>query len=203
MDRCFCLVGNYTASPDYASKVQGKGLGLVLTSGGPAQDNAEFALRAFANMVRFLKAKPVGDLFVPFCTTPEKIGEAVRAQAESYAPRGGTPSIATAPSTSCSLEHALRVTATTVTHVSERVQPMCPVCAKRKKELLHHMANEPAYPPDKGGQGGLHSAFRRGSGSPVKAARSWCGAVREPPPRVGFIRSHHEVVAVRVVENQR
>jgi len=121
MDRCFCLVGDYTASPDYASKVQGKGLGLVLTSGGPAQDNAEFALRAFANMVRFLKAKPVGNLFVPFCTTPEKIGEAVRAQAESYAPRGGTPSIATAPSTSCSLEQALRVTATTVTHVSERL----------------------------------------------------------------------------------
>ncbi len=74
LDRHVCLVNGYN-SPDHKSLVDGKPYGLLLTLAGPVQHNAEPALIAFERFTKFLKADFLGNFTVPFCSTPDQIGD--------------------------------------------------------------------------------------------------------------------------------
>jgi multimeric flavodoxin WrbA len=69
LDRMFCLSDDYVSNPDYATRLQGKTMGLLLTCGGPEEGNAELTIKAFDNLVQFMKARSAGHLLYPFVRT--------------------------------------------------------------------------------------------------------------------------------------
>lgn len=85
IDRTIYLVGDFIGDPNYETKLQNKPLGFVVTSGGPKEDNAEFPIKMFERMVKFMKAKDGGCLHVPGCMVPAAIGDDVKAQAVAFA----------------------------------------------------------------------------------------------------------------------
>jgi multimeric flavodoxin WrbA len=87
VDRMYCLVDDFHDNPDYASRLEGKPLALLVTSGGGDEGNADLLIQAFGNMVRFLKARDAGHLHVPFCTGPDSLGEEARRKASEFAER--------------------------------------------------------------------------------------------------------------------
>ena len=60
-------------------------MALLLTGGGEETDNADMVIRGFRHLVEYLKSRMVGHLFVGGCTTPEKIGDDVKARAVEFA----------------------------------------------------------------------------------------------------------------------
>lgn len=87
VDRMYCMVDDFHDNPDYVSRLADKPLSLLVTSGGGEEGNAELLVRAFGNMVRFLKAKDAGYLHVPFCTGPDSLGEEAEGMAREFAGR--------------------------------------------------------------------------------------------------------------------
>ncbi|HOZ46864.1 MAG TPA: NAD(P)H-dependent oxidoreductase [Candidatus Hydrogenedentes bacterium] len=87
IDRTIYLVGDFIHDPDYETKLQGKPLGLVLTSGGPQEDNAEHPMKLFEALVRFMKAKDGGCLHIWGFEQPDAMGDEVRQHAADYAAR--------------------------------------------------------------------------------------------------------------------
>ena len=85
IDRMFCLVSDFQSDPEYATKIQGKPMALLVTSGGPEENDAEFVIRAYENLVRFFKAKYCGNLLIPFCTKPEDLDEEAKEKAAAFA----------------------------------------------------------------------------------------------------------------------
>lgn len=85
VDRMFCFAGSSDENSDYTSKAKDKRFGLLVTSAGPKENNADLLVRVFDNLVEYLKAKSAGHLVVPLCTTPEAIGEDVKTQAGEFA----------------------------------------------------------------------------------------------------------------------
>lgn len=84
-ERMFSLVGDYRDNPDYGSRLEGKAIALLATSGGEVDGNAELLARAFANLVRFQKAKHTGQLLIPRCVSPDALGPDVRERAIAFA----------------------------------------------------------------------------------------------------------------------
>lgn len=85
LDRMFCLVDDYRANPNYATRLAGKPIGLLVTCGGPEEGNAELMIQAFYAMVRFMKARPMGHLLYPFFRTPADLTAHDRQRAAEFA----------------------------------------------------------------------------------------------------------------------
>jgi multimeric flavodoxin WrbA len=81
IDRMFCMVD----APGGLSKAEGKRLALVVTSAGPEENNAEYMIRGFDNLVSYSSAEAAGVLFVPFCTIPSALDAATHERATQFA----------------------------------------------------------------------------------------------------------------------
>lgn len=84
IDRHFSLVTGYNEEKP-KSLVQDRRAGLLVTCAGPIEDNADLITKGFHRFSDYLLMKSVGELIVPFCTTPEDMGEDIRTQASMFA----------------------------------------------------------------------------------------------------------------------
>jgi multimeric flavodoxin WrbA len=73
LDRHFCLVTGY-GTPNYKSLLDGKRAALLVTCGGPVEDNADLIQIMFDRMVNYCKGNIIGKYIVPNCTIPDAIG---------------------------------------------------------------------------------------------------------------------------------
>lgn len=80
IDRHFCLVTGYNVGQP-KSLIQDHRTALLVTCAGPVENNADLITESFHRFSDYLLARPVGELIVPFCTTPDSLGEDIRSQA--------------------------------------------------------------------------------------------------------------------------
>ena len=83
IDRMYSL---YTGmrTPEHQSLLAGKKQALLMTGGGPYDNNAELAFIAFGRMTPYLKTTVAGELFVGSCTKPEYMGPAVHEEVARF-----------------------------------------------------------------------------------------------------------------------
>ncbi|MDH4137926.1 MAG: flavodoxin family protein [Anaerolineae bacterium] len=74
IDRQYCLVTGY-GSPEYTSLLKGKRTALLVTCGGPIEGNADLIQEAFEREGQYQQWNIVGKYVVPFCTTPDALGD--------------------------------------------------------------------------------------------------------------------------------
>ena len=74
IDRHFCLVTGY-GTPDHHSLIENKPTALLVTCGGPIEDNADLIQGIFDRVNNFSKCNVAGKYVVPLCTTPDALGE--------------------------------------------------------------------------------------------------------------------------------
>jgi len=74
IDRQICMTKGY-GTDQYMSLVAGKPLALLVTCGGPVENNADVIQTTFERMADFLRCCAVGTYVVPFCTDPGKLGD--------------------------------------------------------------------------------------------------------------------------------
>ena len=84
IDRHFCLVKDL-GEGGYKSLAEGKKVALVGTCAGPMEANGNLLVEQFSALVDYAKARLVGQLFVPLCTTPEAMPESARLKATEFA----------------------------------------------------------------------------------------------------------------------
>jgi multimeric flavodoxin WrbA len=84
IDRMFCMM-DFDGERAGAPRLHGKPMALLLTGGGVEADNADMVMRGFEHLVKHLKGRMIGHLFIAGCTTPEKIGDDVKARAVEFA----------------------------------------------------------------------------------------------------------------------
>ena len=84
IDRHFCLVKDL-GTGGLKSLLEGKKMAFVGTCGGPMEANGKLFVEQVSAMVDYSKARLVGQLFVPLCTTPEAIPEKARHHAVELA----------------------------------------------------------------------------------------------------------------------
>ena len=84
IDRCFCLVTDY-GTPKWKSLLEGKRAGLLVTCAGPIEGNADLVSEMFNRLMQYTKCKVAGTLVIPFATTPDAMGEEIKAQAVKFA----------------------------------------------------------------------------------------------------------------------
>ena len=80
IDRHFCLVTGYKVGQP-KSLIQGHRTALLVTCAGPVENNANLIVETFHRFSNYLLARPFGELIVPFCTTPDALGEEIQSQA--------------------------------------------------------------------------------------------------------------------------
>jgi multimeric flavodoxin WrbA len=74
IDRHFCLVsGDGTAEHD--SLISGKPVALLVSCAGPVEGNCDAIQRIFAGFTDYLGLSAKGNFILPFCTTPDAIGD--------------------------------------------------------------------------------------------------------------------------------
>lgn len=76
IDRMYSLYSGMR-TPQHHSLLAGKKQALLMTGGGPWENNAELAFTAFGRMAPYLKTILAGELFVPQCTKPENMDPAL------------------------------------------------------------------------------------------------------------------------------
>jgi multimeric flavodoxin WrbA len=86
LDRTFCLVKAFGGS-GYKSLLEGEKVALLLTCAGPKEGNADLVVEQFNRITSYGRMVPVADLVVPFCITPDKLGEEAKAEAKALAER--------------------------------------------------------------------------------------------------------------------
>lgn len=84
IDRTYSLYINYH-QPDHASLVEGQRQALLVTGGGPFDNNAEPVFTAFDRLQRPHKAIKTGELYIGGCTTPENLDSSIKEQAVAFA----------------------------------------------------------------------------------------------------------------------
>lgn len=84
IDRTYSLYTGYH-QPDHASLVDGQRQALLMTGGGPWDNNAEAAFTAFSRVKNPHKTVHPAELFIGGCTTPDKMDDAVKEQAVEFA----------------------------------------------------------------------------------------------------------------------
>jgi len=84
IDRCYSLVTDYHR-PGHNSLLRGKRIGLLVTGGGPYEENAEGLFTAFNRIADFLLAKKSAELYIGGCTAPAELSESVRDEALALA----------------------------------------------------------------------------------------------------------------------
>jgi multimeric flavodoxin WrbA len=74
IDREYCLVtGN--GSPEYRSLLKGKRSALLVTCGGGIEENADLIQKVFDREGQYQEWNIVGKYVVPYCTTPDELGD--------------------------------------------------------------------------------------------------------------------------------
>ncbi len=84
IDRTYSLYTQYH-QPDHASLVEGQRQALLVTGGGPWDNNAEAAFTAFSRIQNPHKSVHAGELFIGGCTTPGDMDDKVKDQAIEFA----------------------------------------------------------------------------------------------------------------------
>ncbi|MFH2059347.1 MAG: flavodoxin family protein [Pseudomonadota bacterium] len=84
IDRTYSLYTGYH-QPDHASLVQGQRQALLVTGGGPWDNNAEAAFTAFSRIQKPHLSVHVGELYIGGCTTPGNMDETIKEQALNFA----------------------------------------------------------------------------------------------------------------------
>ena len=74
IDRHFCLVSG-AGTPDHDSLISGKPSALLVTCAGPIEGNCDAIKHIFSGFADYLKLDSKGAYILPFCTTPDAIGE--------------------------------------------------------------------------------------------------------------------------------
>ena len=81
IDRHYCLVKDYK-TPNHRSFIEGKPTALLVTCGGPVEDNADLIQEAFERVNRYCKSMAVCKHVVPSCTTPDAVPEDAKQTAQ-------------------------------------------------------------------------------------------------------------------------
>lgn len=84
IDRHFCLVTGY-GGPDYKSLIEGKRTALLVTCSGPVENNADLIQETFDRFSNYARCDAVGKYIVPFCTTPDSLGDEAKVAAKKMA----------------------------------------------------------------------------------------------------------------------
>jgi multimeric flavodoxin WrbA len=84
MDRHCSLVTGF-GSPQWQSLLEGKQAGLVVTCEDGIEDNVDLLMEMFKRFASYLRCNNVGELIVPFATSPDALGDPVRARAVAFA----------------------------------------------------------------------------------------------------------------------
>lgn len=84
IDRHFCLVTG-AGSVSHRSLIAAKPTALLVTCGGPVEGNADVIQTVFERMCNYCRARAINKTIIPFCTTPEALGEGARAAARKLA----------------------------------------------------------------------------------------------------------------------
>jgi len=84
IDRHFCLITGYGSS-DHESLIGGKRAALLVTCAGPVEGNCDAIQGIFAGFVDYGKLVAKGNFILPFCTTPDAIGDKGAELAENFA----------------------------------------------------------------------------------------------------------------------
>lgn len=92
IDRTYSLYTRFH-EPGHASLIEGQRHALLMTGGGPWDNNAEAAFTAFARMQKPHKTIHAGELYIGGCTTPAALGEDVQARAREFAGKLAAESI--------------------------------------------------------------------------------------------------------------
>lgn len=79
IDRLLSQSKNYM-TPEHVSSIDGKPIALVVTCGGPVEDNAHFLPKTFERIVGYLKGSLVGTVVVPGCTDKPSEGAEEKAR---------------------------------------------------------------------------------------------------------------------------
>jgi multimeric flavodoxin WrbA len=74
IDRHYCLVkwGDYQIAH---SLVTGKQVALLVTCAGPVEDNADLIQEMFDRAMAHVRCQVIGKYVVPYCTTPDELGD--------------------------------------------------------------------------------------------------------------------------------
>jgi len=73
IDRHFCLVSDY-GTPDHNSLIGGKPTALLVTCAGPVEGNCDAIQGIFTGIADYGNLISKGHFILPFCTTPDEIG---------------------------------------------------------------------------------------------------------------------------------
>lgn len=84
VDRQNCLVKAY-GKPECVALLKGKRTALLVTCGGPVEENADLIQEAFVRESEFQQMKVVGTYVVPNCTTPDALGNNAEETAKQMA----------------------------------------------------------------------------------------------------------------------
>jgi multimeric flavodoxin WrbA len=84
IDRTYSLYTRYH-EPGHASLIEGQRHALLVTGGGPWDNNAEAAFTAFSRMQKPHKTIHAGELFVGGCTTPAALDDEAKQRAKAFA----------------------------------------------------------------------------------------------------------------------
>ena len=84
IDRHCSLVTGF-GTPQWHSLLEGKSVGLVVTCEDGVADNADLVQDLFKKLANYLKCTYVGDLVIPFATTPDALGNTAKNLATAFA----------------------------------------------------------------------------------------------------------------------
>ena len=74
IDRHFCLVSG-DGTPDQDSLISGKLAALLVTCAGPIEGNCDAIQSIFTGISEYANLMAKGNFILPFCTTPDAIGD--------------------------------------------------------------------------------------------------------------------------------
>ncbi|MBF0231741.1 MAG: flavodoxin family protein [Desulfamplus sp.] len=84
IDRTYSFYVNFH-QPGHASIVKGQRQALLVTGGGPYDNNAEPVFTAFGRLQNPHMAVNAGEMFIGLCSTPENMDETVKEKAVAFA----------------------------------------------------------------------------------------------------------------------
>jgi len=88
IDRHLCLVTGYGKPESWKSRIEGKRVAMLLTAEGPeGPGNTDAVSLMFERLSAYTKTNMISGLIVPYCTTPDKLGDSHREQARLFAAR--------------------------------------------------------------------------------------------------------------------
>ncbi|MBW1649898.1 MAG: flavodoxin family protein [Deltaproteobacteria bacterium] len=68
VDRHFCMVKEFSLPHNHVSLLENKKVALLVTCGGPVENNADLIQTAFERLAFYIKSKIAGKFILPFCS---------------------------------------------------------------------------------------------------------------------------------------